>query len=370
MPNDRPASPRAIPVLDIGRRGALGLCEAAPAEAAALVAGALAGHPLLRLGARLGDAVSRRWLQRRANPYLREIAAVAAAIGVPGVYLLNLIYEWACSTSAGPDPTAPGNRLIRVLDWGLPGIGKHVVIGRHESDCGIYFSATWPGYAGVLTAMAPGRFAAAINQAPRQVPVGLRWLDEVVVHLAMLRTPGTIPAAHLLRRVFEEAPDFATAAAMLSDERVALAAPALFTLSGTAAEESCVIEAIGTRRMLNTAAPQDGGIIGVANAWLSPGLPGLARDNAAAAAGESADENSRARRLAVCRLQSGRFGGAGDLAPPVLNGHTVLVASANARQGTMRVEALDGGDERDELPRVVGEVGIGLVQAAASFSLA
>src|SRR6185312_15183220 len=87
-----------IPILDVGRRGALGLYELAAGEAAALVGGAMAGHLGLELGGRLADRLSRVWLKRRANPFYGEIAAVARALGVPGVYLLNIIYEWACST--------------------------------------------------------------------------------------------------------------------------------------------------------------------------------------------------------------------------------------------------------------------------------
>jgi len=37
----------------------------------------------------------------------------------PGAYFLNTIFEWTCSTSAAPDPSGAGARMIRVLDWGL-----------------------------------------------------------------------------------------------------------------------------------------------------------------------------------------------------------------------------------------------------------
>jgi hypothetical protein len=64
-------------------------------------------------------------------------------------------------------------------------------------------------------------------------------------------------------------------------------------------------------------------------------------------------ENNRVRRGAVCALQKGRFGGAADLAAPVLNSHTVMVASANAATGEMMVEALDPVPDAGPLPRVV-----------------
>jgi hypothetical protein len=360
MLDDSSSMKREIPILDVGRRGAVGLYEAAAADAAALIASAMGGHVALEIGGRLGDRLSRLWLKRRSNPFYGEIATVARAIGRPGVYLLNIIYEWACSTSAGPDPTAEGNRMIRVLDWGLRGIGRYVVIGQHDTDHGVYFNVTWPGYAGVLTAMAPGRFSAAINQAPRLRPSGMRWLDEVIVHLGMFRTMGTIPVSHLLRRVFEEAADYASAQGILMDESIDLAMPALFTLSGIEAAESCVIEAIGCKRVLHASMPASDGIVGVANNWLSPDLPGEARDSALARTKHKTTAAANtARRNSVCQLQRGAFAGVIDLTPPVLNGLTVLVAIANARQGTLVVEALDHGADRNALPHVVSRVSIG-----------
>jgi hypothetical protein len=315
---------------------------------------------LLEIAARLGDALSRRWLKRRDNPFYGEIAAVSDALGSPGVYLLNIIYEWSCSTSAAPDPAGSGNRMIRVLDWGMPGIGRHIVLGRHATDHGLFYNVTWPGYAGVLTAMAPGRFAAAINQAPRQSPIGLRWLDEAIVHLRMYTTDGTLPAPHLLRQVFETAPDYAAALAMLMDEEVDLAMPALFTLSGSDTEEACVVEAIGRRRIAHRGKTAPDGVIGVANRWLSAGLPGKPRDNALLPSDhQTAEANNLERQHAICGLQRGAFSGVADLRPPVLNSHTILVAAANARQGRLVVEALDGGSDRPEPPMVLGRVTVG-----------
>jgi len=315
---------------------------------------------LLKIVARLGDALSRRWLKRRGNPFYDEITAVAEALGRPGVYFLNIIYEWACSTSAAPDPAGSGNRMIRILDWDMPGIAGHIVVGRHTTDHGHYYNVTWPGYAGVLTAMAPGRFAAAINQAPRQTPTGLRWLDEAIVHLRMYNAGGTLPAPHLLRQVFETAPDYAAAFTMLMDEDVDLAMPALFTLSGTGPDEGCVVEGIGQRRIAHGSKTAPDGVIGVANRWLSAGLPGKSRDNALVPSDrQTAEANNLERQRGICDLQRGAFTGVADLAPPVLNSHTILVVSANARQGYLVVEAVDGGSDRARLPKVIGRVVVG-----------
>ena len=343
-----------IPLTAVGAGGAAALFDAHADRAAALIETALRSHPFLPTAAAVADRFSKRWLERQRNPYLDEISHIAARLGRPGVYFFNIVYEWACSTSAAPDPAGAGARLIRVLDWGLTGIGRYVVIARHETTCGAFYNATWPGYAGVLTAMAPGRFAAAINQAPRLPIFGPRWLDEVAGRLRMLRQDGAIPAAHLLRRVFEEARDYEAAVAMLADERHRLAMPALFVVSGTTADEACVIEAIACQRRLHRARPADGFTIGVANDWLSGDLAGVPRRHAVEwSATASPRENNRVRRSNVCALQRGRFDGAAHLAAPVLNGHTVLVAAANAASGDMMVEALDPVPGAGKLPRVV-----------------
>ena len=330
-----------IPLTAVGAGGAADLFEAHPEKAATLITTALNSHPLLPLGAAIADVLSRRWLERQQNPYLQEIRRVAAGLSSPGVYFLNIVYEWACSTSAAPDPGGSGMRLIRVLDWGLRGIGRHVVIARQQSRHGVFYNATWPGFAGVLTAMAPRRFAAAINQAPRLPIFGPRWLDEVAGRVRMLRARGAIPAAHLLRRVFEQASDYGEARRILADEGQRLAMPALFTLAGMARREACIIEAIGQQRRIHDAAAHDG-TVGIANEWLSGDLPGEARAHALDGFGTvSPRENNRARRSIVCALQRGPFAGAADLVPPVINSHTVMVVSANASTGEMTVEALD-----------------------------
>jgi len=246
-----------IPLIDVGRGGAAALCEARPDAAAALIGDALGTAPLLRLAARVADPLSRAWLERHGNPYLHEIRAVARRLDMAGVYFLNVVYEWACSTSAAPDPEGTGMRLIRVLDWGLKGTGRYGVIARHESDAGSFFNATWPGYAGVITAMAPGRFAAAINQAPGPHESGVTLVDEVMQRWRMLRGRAALPAPHLLRRVFESAKDYDAALAMLMDEATAVAVPALFTLAGTELGAAAVIEAFGTGRRLHRASDRD-----------------------------------------------------------------------------------------------------------------
>jgi hypothetical protein len=349
-----------IPVLDVGRLPSGDLCRRDPERARALLRAVLGAesHPLLPYVTGLLDRVSHSWLVRQANPYLEEIRDVAAVLRRPGAYFLNTVYEWACSTSVAPDP-AGGQRMIRVLDWGMAGLGRHAVIARHSAEVGSFYSATWPGYAGVLTAMAPARFSAAINQAPKMRVSGLAFLDEVASRLRVLRSRGAVPGAHLLRQVFERAPDYAAAVEMLADESVTLAMPALFTLAGSEPGEGCVIEAIDDKRRVHPSADAEEGALGVANQWLSSDLEGKARNHAVGTGPTlPPEENNRLRRAMVAKLQGEAFSGAVDLPEPVLNSHTVMVVVANASRGEMLVEGLEAPDG-SVIPRVVARRSIG-----------
>ena len=74
-------------------------------------------------------------------------------------------YLFACTTQAyaGPDGLP---RIRRTLDWPFQGLGQAVEMAWQSGPAGDFYNATWPGAVGVLTAMAPGRFCAVINQAP------------------------------------------------------------------------------------------------------------------------------------------------------------------------------------------------------------
>ena len=85
-------------------------------------------------------------------------------LGFPGIWFLNGSYQWSCTALAREEDGAPW--LARTLDWPFPGLGRFVEIARMRGPAGEFYNVTWPGYVGALTAFAPGRFAAAINQAP------------------------------------------------------------------------------------------------------------------------------------------------------------------------------------------------------------
>jgi hypothetical protein len=262
---------------------------------------------------RMADAVSRRWLARHRSPQLPELDRIAARLGRPGAHYLNVSYEWGCSTAALPSPDGGGARLARVLDWPDPGLGRNVIAVRVTSPAGRWLTLGWPGYCGVLQGVAPGRFAAALNQAPLEGRSGLYALDWLSARAKVWRRPHPT-ASWLLRRVFETAPDYAAARAMLRDSP--LAAGAIFTLAGARAGESCVIE----RR------PEEAHVIdgpaAAANDWQAPGWRGRPR-------GEDNPERLAMIRTVDCRIDPS-FGW---LHPPVLNETTRLAFVADPATG-------------------------------------
>src|SRR5271154_575797 len=158
------------------------------------------------------DWLSRRSLRRSRSPYLAEIAQIATALDFSGVWLLNASYQWGCTARAGEEDGVPW--LMRTLDWPFRGLGRHTELAHMRGPCGDFVSVTWPGYVGVLTAMAPGRFAAALNQAPmlrRTRHRRLRPADHIAGVLRAAAGTGRMPPDQLLRQAFEICDDFAAA---------------------------------------------------------------------------------------------------------------------------------------------------------------
>ena len=310
----------AIPLIDVGEGGPLALLGAEEARARALLAAGRRRHtaPVLALG----DRVSRAWLKRADNPYLEQLAAIARVLGEPGAVMLNLSFEWSCTTALAAVPGEHSNRMLRVLDWPMHGLGLYVVVARERTKAGPFYNVTWPGAVGVLSAMAPGRFAAAINQAPmrrHRLTLAGDWMKN---RIDVWRTRA-LPPAHLLRQVFETAPDFATARALLTHTPLAL--PCLFALSGIGPHEGVVIERLETRAVVHEA--QAGRTqLACANDWLSPGLGGRPRGR----------DNAK-RQAALLSLADRPVQGFGWLRPPVLNPRTRLAVVANAAKGRLGV---------------------------------
>lgn len=210
-------------------------------EALAVRDACLGWLPLGGLLARIADPIVRAWMTRAGTAYAAEIDSVARTLKKPGIWLLHGAYLFGCTALA--DDTARGPRLRRTLDWPFPGLGRLVEVRRQRGAAGEFLNVTWPGFVGVLTAVAPARFAASINQAPMRrrwrTPM-LLWLDYVLNALHGLRGSGRLPPEHLLRHVFETCTSFDDARRQL--ETVPVARPVLFLLIGTRPGERIVIE--------------------------------------------------------------------------------------------------------------------------------
>jgi hypothetical protein len=307
--------------------------------------------PPVRLLLPAMDAVTRRWLRCSSSPYVGEIESVAAAVGLPGVWFLNGTYQWGCAAAAREEDGSPW--LARTLDWPFPGLGRHVEVVRLRGPAGEFFNVTWPGYVGVLTASAPGRFAAAINQAPLWRRTSAPWLRPYDMALNALRTWRITfcPPDHLLRQVFETCRDFAEAKHRL--ETLPMARPTIFTLVGCAPGERCVIE----RTEQNFVSRSDE--TSAANDWLHGGRPWEARIAAnllLTSSYEAAAAHSRARREALSSWQQPFE--CNDLAwvkPPVLNPFTRCAVAMCPARGMLRVAGYEV-EAGDELPRRVTEI--------------
>jgi hypothetical protein len=276
----------------------------------------------------VADRISRDWLERTKNPYLGEIHALSARLGISGVYALNVVFEWGCTS--GAFETGNGVELRRVLDWGFPKLGENLIVAHQSGPAGDFHNITWPGIGSIYQAVARGRFAAAINQAPmrRHGPgIGTDWLrNRFAVHRG-----GGMPPAFLLRQAFETARDFTSAKEMLS--KTPIAVPVIYTLVGIEAAEGCVIERVENDFALRELA---GDRVCAANHFLSHlngyGKGWLPRSN---------DSGERARAADTLPLREIETEFAW-FAPPVANPKSRLALNANAATGEFALIGLDG----------------------------
>lgn len=232
---------KAVTLIDARDGAADGHVREREAEALAVRDACLGWLPLGGLLARIADPFVRAWMKRAGTAYAAEIDSVARTLKKPGIWLLHGAYLFGCTALA--DESEKGPRLRRTLDWPFPGLGRLVEVRRQSGAAGEFLNVTWPGFVGVLTAVAPGRFAASINQAPmrrRWRTSMLLWLDYVLNALHGLRGSGRLPPEHLLRHVFETCTSFDEARRQL--ETVPVARPVLFLLVGTRPGERIVIE--------------------------------------------------------------------------------------------------------------------------------
>lgn len=188
-----------VPIVDLRESGPPAHAGQRREQALALRSACLGWLPCGGLLAWLADPLARWWLRRSASPLVGEIEAIARTMGRPGIWLLHGAYAFGCTALA--DESADGPVLRRTLDWPFPGLGRLVEVTRQRGEAGEFLNVTWPGFAGVLTAVAPGRFAASINQAPmrRRTTAGwLLWLDYVLNALAAFFSSGRPPPGAFL----------------------------------------------------------------------------------------------------------------------------------------------------------------------------
>jgi hypothetical protein len=328
-----------IPVVDLREGGPPRHAEKSAARARALRDACLGFFPRAALPVVPAlDWASRRWLARSRSPYVQEIAQIAAVLDFSGVWLLNASYQWACTSLAVEQNGLPW--LIRTLDWPFLGLGRYTEVAQMRGDCGDFFSVTWPGYVGALTAMAPYRFAACVNQAPMRRRTGHRWLrpyDFAANAHEIWRRSDLMPPDQLLRRTFELCRDFAAARRML--ETTPVARPVIYVLAGCAAGERCVIERTETdfvTREDETSAANDW--VPCRDGW--EGRIGTRRFLTSSFA--DAASYSRARRESL-KGWDGAFAAPGFdwVREPVLNPYTRLAVAMCPAAGTLRAIGYD-----------------------------
>lgn len=312
-----------IPLIDLASRSAAELLNAAPEQFENLMQLCMAHYG--RLALRQGDKATKRWLRRHTNPYRNEISDIASKTPYPGAYLLNLSYEWSCTSGVAADPEAQDHsRLLRTLDWPLEGLGRNVIVCRVESEAGPYYNITWPGFVGVLTAMAPGRFSAAINQPPMRRHTPSCHFDWFVNRASTWRKTG-LPPVHLLRRVFDQCQTYEEAKEALSHTRLCI--PAFISLSGLDANEGCVIERTESRTAVRPAPAA------VANHWIALNETGMDR---------GIDSQGRYEQM---RVEQPRVGGNFSwVTSPILNETTRLSVIACAASGKLIVQGWENGN--------------------------
>jgi hypothetical protein len=227
------------------------------------------------VGVLSADRLSQKWLERNKNPYLVEIQETAKTIGRPGAYMLNLSYEWGCTS--GTKPTLEDTQvMIRVLDWEMPGLGHNLCLIRRQGLVGEWIDAGWPGFSGCITGMAPGRFAIAINQPPLP-PSGFAagtlpglLMDWSVARPSVWKSHH-LPASHLVRRIFDEAKNYEEAVDILSN--TSIATPAFFTVSGIKSGQGCIIESGRKHVFIQHAQPS----VAISNHWSHADETGIPR---------------------------------------------------------------------------------------------
>lgn len=305
-----------------------------------------------------------RTLTKIVNPYRDDIKAWASLLGMNAsdLYLGNFSYEpsmtthvesdmlyaqkegyagivgmlkerigFAC-TSGAAWSEADGMVHLRTLDWCFPALGKSIVVYHMiNAPGGDFYNISFPGYVGVLTAMAPGRFSASINYGTPNCLPTLDW-----------------PPSHLLRHVFEQCADYDEALRML--EETPTGTPALITLVGTKKNQSAIIECLTGESLSHSTSKNRS--IAIANDYLS----GKARDERNGLGPkdispwerapendviEAGRRNAMLKRLNAAPMTSANFAIKSLNSFPIRNDETKLQAAMAPRTGSMTLYGIE-----------------------------
>jgi predicted choloylglycine hydrolase len=173
------------------------------------------------------------------SEYAEDIKTIAKLLKVQegAVICGNLEYElamcgltnpFACTAAAVYTPKL-GMLHVRNLDWPGEYIGRYTIKVVYQSHFGNFIAVTWPGYVGVLSAVAENRFSATISLLPWP---GFDWLPK----------PNIFgwPASFLLRYIFENCASFEDA---LKEIKITpVVAPVIITLVGPERGQAVAIE--------------------------------------------------------------------------------------------------------------------------------
>jgi len=268
------------------------------------------------------DTFSKNWIKKNTTPYSKEIAALADLYKKPGTWFLNVSFEWGCTSQVATDLETGHMQILRVLDWPLEGLGMGLIAVHQEGPAGTYLNFTWPGFVGVVTGVAKGRFAAAINQAPMP-SFGLGFYGDWLAGRICTSRSRAMPAMHLLRHVFENAQNYKTAKHQLTINPIAV--PCIIALAGTEPEEGCVIEHTGNWVHIHPAPAT------AANHWLTEGLKGHERGNKSR---ERANLMGNTNQISKTALFDW-------LKPPILNQTTRLAGIMNPNTGKILIQGFE-----------------------------
>jgi hypothetical protein len=182
------------------------------------------------------------------DEYANEVRGIAKAIGVgeAEALLANLYYDaikqlFSCTAFA--IDTDDGPLHARNLDWGTINqlLSRHtLIINFRRRDEVLYRAVGWPGFAGVLSGMAPGRFAVTLNAVLSEEPPQL-----------------APPVAFLIRELLENAAGFDEAVDTLASAPIPC--DCLLLVTGPRSGQMAVIERSPTRHALRK--PENGFII-------------------------------------------------------------------------------------------------------------